>query len=134
MVQFNVQKWPNMVRLSHFDLDMCFAPQRRALFQHIMNFQECSEPVSFLHFLRAATARTFSTSQRQKVFRTRQFFTLFTSNCASRHDSMQFFISQLARWLRTRRFSEPPEPQNIGKTSPCEFGVQHVGPHFLVLK
>ena len=25
-----------------FDLDMCFAPQRRALFQHL-NFQKCSE-------------------------------------------------------------------------------------------
>ena len=33
---------------------------------------------------------------------------------------MQFFISHLASWLRTRRFSEPsfrlPEPQIIGKT------------------
>ena len=32
-----------------FDLEMCFAPQRRALFQHL-NFHKCSEPVSFLHF------------------------------------------------------------------------------------
>ena len=34
-----------MVRLAHFDLDMCFAPRRRALFQQL-NFQKCSEPVN----------------------------------------------------------------------------------------
>ena len=30
-----------------------------------------------------------------------------TSKSASRRDCMQFFISHLARWLRTRRFSKP---------------------------
>ena len=30
-----------------------------------------------------------------------------TSKCASRHNSVQFCISHLARWLHTRRFSEP---------------------------
>ena len=30
-----------------------------------------------------------------------------TSKCASRHNGVQLFISHLARWLRTRRFSEP---------------------------
>ena len=47
-----------------FDFEMCFAPQRRALFRHL-NFQKCSEPVSFLHFwlrnvLRTTTACNFS--------------------------------------------------------------------------
>ena len=32
-----------------FDFEMCFAPQRRALFRHL-NFQKWSETVSFLHF------------------------------------------------------------------------------------
>ena len=55
----------------HFDLEMCFAPQQRALFRHL-NFQECSEREVLLAFslanvLRATTARTFSTSQRPKV-------------------------------------------------------------------
>ena len=59
---------------------MCFAPQRRAL---------------------------FSTSEFQKVVRDRQFLTLLTWKCASRHNGVQFFISHLASWLRTRRFSEP---------------------------
>ena len=30
----------------HFDFEMCFAPQRHALFQHL-NFQNCSNPLSF---------------------------------------------------------------------------------------
>ena len=32
---------------------------------------------------------------------------ILTCKCASRHNGVQFFISHLARWLRTRRFSEP---------------------------
>ena len=35
------------------------------------------------------------------------FLWILTSKCASRHNSGLFFISHLARWLRTRRFSEP---------------------------
>ena len=33
---------PRMVCFVHFDLEMCFAPQRRALFGHL-NFQKWSE-------------------------------------------------------------------------------------------
>ena len=47
-----------------FDFEMCFAPQRRALFRHL-NFQKWSE-----------------------------------------HNGVQFFISHLTTWLRTRGFSE----------------------------
>ena len=32
---------------------------------------------------------------------------ILTSKCASHHNGVQFFISHLASWLRTRRFSEP---------------------------
>ena len=32
---------------------------------------------------------------------------ILTWKCASRHNGAQFFISHLASWLRTRRFSEP---------------------------
>ena len=94
-----------------FDLEMCFAPQRRALFRH-RNFKKWSEVGVFCTFwlgnvLRATTACTFSTSQLQKVVRDRQFLTLLTWKCASRHNGVHFFISHLASWLRTRRFSEP---------------------------
>ena len=57
--------------------------------------------------LRATTACTFLTSQLPKVVRDRQFLTLLTSKCASRHNGAQFFIAPVASWLRTRRFSEP---------------------------
>ena len=57
--------------------------------------------------LRATTACTFSTSQLPKVVRTWCVLYVLTSKCASRHNGVQFFISHLASWLRTRRFSEP---------------------------
>ena len=57
--------------------------------------------------LRATTTCTFSTSQLPKVVRTWCVLYILTSKCASRHNGVQFFISHLARWLRTRRFSEP---------------------------
>ena len=57
--------------------------------------------------LRAATACTFSTSQLPKVLRGSGVFNFLTSKSSSRHNGVQFFISHLPRWLRTRRFSEP---------------------------
>ena len=72
---------PRMVCFVHFDLEMCFAPHR------------------------ATTACTFSTSQLPKVVRTWCVLYILTWECASRQ--VQFFISHLASWLRTRRFSEP---------------------------
>ena len=55
---------PSMVCFVHFDLEMCFAPQRRALFQHL-NFQKWSEHGVFCTFwlgnvLPATTACNFS--------------------------------------------------------------------------
>ena len=69
---------PDLVCFVHFDFDMCFAPQRRALFRHL-NFQKWSECV----------------------------FNILTSKSASRQNGVQFFISHLASGLRARRFSEP---------------------------
>ena len=71
---------PSMVCFAHFDFEMCFAPQRHALFRHL-NFQKWSEAGVFC--------------------------TILTWKCALRHNGVQFFISHLARWLRTCRFSEP---------------------------
>ena len=55
---------PNPVCFVHFDFEMCFAPQRRALFRHL-NFQKWSGAGVFCTFLlrgvlRATTACTFS--------------------------------------------------------------------------
>ena len=65
---FSTSRLPKVVRTMvcfvHFDLEMCFAPQRRALFRHL-NFQKWSDPLVFCPFwlgnvLRATTACTFS--------------------------------------------------------------------------
>ena len=79
----------------HFDLEMCFAPQQRALFRHL-NFQKWSENGVFCTFclrnwLRATTPCTFSTSQRPKVVRTPGVFNILTWKCASRHNAVHFF-------------------------------------------
>ena len=101
----------NMWCFVHFDLEMCFAPQRRALFRHL-NFQKWSDTevlctFSLRNVLRATTACTLSTSQLPKVVRPWCALCILTWKCASRHNGVQFFISHLASWLRTRRFSEP---------------------------
>ena len=74
---------------------MCFAPQRRALFQHL-NCQKWSGAGVFCTFwlgnvLRATTARTFSTSQLPKVVREWCALYILTSKCASRHNGVHFF-------------------------------------------
>ena len=57
--------------------------------------------------LRTTKECTFSTSQLPKVVRAWCVLYILTSKCASRHNGVQLFISHLASWLRTRRFSEP---------------------------
>ena len=79
----------------HFDFEMCFAPQRRALFRRL-NFQKWSEHGVFCTFwlrnvLRATTAWTFSTSQLLKVVQSWAVLCILTSKCASRHDGVDFF-------------------------------------------
>ena len=102
---------PQLVCFVHFDLEICFAPQRRALFRH-RNFQKWSGPGVFCTFwlrnvLRATTACTFPTSQLPKVVRHWCVLYILTWKSASRHNGVQLFITHLASWLRTRRFSEP---------------------------
>ena len=57
--------------------------------------------------LRATTACTFFDISTSNVVRTWCALYILTSKCASRHNGVQFFISHLASWLRTRRFSGP---------------------------
>ena len=84
-----------------------------------LNVQKWSAPGVFCAFwlrnvLRTTTAYTCSTSQLPKVVRTWCVLYILTCKRASRHNGVQLFISHLASWLRTRRFSEPT--QIIGKT------------------
>ena len=84
---------PQLRCFLHFDLQMCFAPQRRALFWHL-NFQKWSDTVVFCTFwlgnlLRATTACNFS--------------------------SLIWPAGSAPAALASLLF-DPPEPQIIGKT------------------
>ena len=68
---------------------MSFSPQRRAIFWH-RNFK--------------------------KVVRSWRILYNFTWKGASRHSGVQFLISPLATWLRTRRLFDSPDARIIGKT------------------
>ena len=86
---------PNMWCFVHFDLQMCFSLQRRAIFPH-PDFKKWSEHAVFCAFwltnvLLATAACNFSTSQLQKVVWDRQFFSILTSKCASRYSGVRFF-------------------------------------------
>ena len=116
---------PSMVCFVHFDLEMCFAPQRRALFPHL-NFQKWSEPLVFLTFwlgnvLRATTACTFSTSQLPKVVRTPGVFNILTWKCASRHNGVHFSTSQLPKVVRTLVFLTFWLGNVLRATTACNF-------------
>ena len=71
--------------------------------------------------LHATTACTFSTSQLPKVVRAWCVLHILTRKCASRHNSVQFFISRLARWLAPAALAsllfDPRKPQIIEKHS-----------------
>ena len=106
---------------SHFDFEMCFAPQRCAFFRHL-NFQKWSGAEMFCTFwlgnvlpattacnffdieiwsvfsffmlanvLRATTVCIFSTSQLPKVVRSWNVLHILTWKCASGHNSVHFF-------------------------------------------
>ena len=80
-----------------FDFEMCFAPQRRALFRH-RNFQKWSEAGVFCTYwlrnvLCATTACAFSTSKLLKVVRSWSVLYVLTWKCAFRHEGVQLFMS-----------------------------------------
>ena len=81
--------------------------QRRALFEHR---KTCSDNGVFLALLTLKCAShahlNFEKCSEHEVFLC-VVFGILTSKCASCHNGVQFFISHLTRWLRTRRFSEP---------------------------
>ena len=78
----------------HFDWQICFAPQRRAIFQR-RNFQNGSAHVVFSTFwltnmLRATAACHFWTSELPKWLRPCGVFHILTYKYASRHSGVQF--------------------------------------------
>ena len=87
------KRGPELVCFVHFDFEMCFAPQRRALFRHL-NFQKWSENGVLC------------------TFRLRNVLRATTScNCSSLIWPDGSAPAALASLL-----FDPPEPQIIGKT------------------
>ena len=88
----------------------CASRHSGVQFFDIRTSKSAPRPPVFLAFahpnaLLATAACNFSTSELQKVLPDPQFFSIFTSKCASLHSSVQFLISPLTTWLRTRRFN-----------------------------
>ena len=102
---------PTMRCFVHVHFQMCFSPQQRAIFRQ-QNFKKCFGADVFCAFLlemcfSPQRRAFFSTSELQKVLRDRQFFNIFTSKVAFRHSGVQFLMSPLSTYLRTRRFNRP---------------------------
>ena len=55
----------------------------------------------------ATAACNFSTSEQTKVLRSRHVLYILTFKCAFRHSGVQFLMSPLSTYLRTRRFNRP---------------------------
>ena len=90
----------------HFDLQMCFSPQPRAIFEH-RNVQNGSAHVVFCAFwlanvLRATAACNFWTSQLPKWLRPCGVFHILTYKYASRHSGVQFLN------IVTSKMAPPP--------------------------
>ena len=115
---------PTLVCFAHFDLDMCFAPQRRALFRH-RNFQKWSDNGVFCTFwlrnvLCATRACTFSTSQLPKVVRCWGVLYIWLANVLRATTACNFssliWPAGSAPAALASLFLDPSEPQIIGKT------------------
>ena len=79
---------------SNFHLQMCFAPQRRAIFDH-RSFKNGSDNEVVCTFwlanvLRATAACNFSGSKLPKLVRDCGVLCILTSKCASRHSGVPF--------------------------------------------
>ena len=116
---------PTMVCFVHFHFEMCFAPQRRALFRHL-NFQKWSDNGVFLYIL------TWTCASRHNGV---HFFDISTSKSGPKlrwfvHFDLEMCFAPQRRaifpsliWpagsapaaLASLLF-DPPEPQIIGKT------------------
>ena len=104
---------PKLVCFVHFDFDMCFSLQRRAVFGH-RNFKKWSEADALCTFWlwnsRYSGVQFFhipSSKSGPRMVCFAHFDLKLTWKCASRHSGVQFSVSLLNRYLRTRRFSEP---------------------------
>ena len=102
---------PSMVCFVHFDLDMFFTPQRRALFD-ITTSKSGPTLRCFVHFdfemcFAPQWRVLFPHLNFQKWSENGVFCTFWLGNVLRATTACNLSISHLASWLRTRRFSEP---------------------------
>ena len=82
---------PELVCFAHFDLETCFAPQRRALFRHL-NFKKWSENGVFCIVLY-----------------------ILTSKCASRHNGVHFLDISTSKSGPRMFYSRGPQLLALGE-------------------
>ena len=121
---------PNMVSFGHFDFEICFAPQRRALFRNsTLKLPKVVREWCVLYIFTWKLVKLISVyffdMFTSKKAQNPQFFTLLTSKCASRHNGVHFFD--------TFSTSEPPKVVRDRQfltllTSKCAW--RHNGVHF----
>ena len=111
----------------YFGLDMCFAPQRR----HIFNISTSKSAPKMVCFVRFDFETCFAPHRRalfrhlnlQKWVRDRQFLTLLTSKCASRQIAVHFFNISTSKSAPNRPavFLHFDFQMCFGTTAPCTF-------------
>ena len=106
---------------------MCFAPQRRAIFEHPSGLQKVARECGVLHILTYKCASRHSgvpflpDRNFQKVVRGCGVLCILTCKCASRHSGVQFFD------IRTSKSAPTPSVLSI-LTSKC--ASRHSGVQF----
>ena len=116
---------PELVCFVHFDFEMCFAPQRRALFRH-RNFQKWSEPLCVFNILTSKCASrhngvhffdiaTSKSGPNAEVFCTFWLGNVLRATTACNFSSLIWPAGSAPAALASLLF-DPPEPQIIGKT------------------
>ena len=110
---------PRMVCFVHFHFEMCFAPQRRALFRHL-NCQKCFAHSDLQMCFAPQWRALFRHLNFQKCSETQVFCTFWLANVlratmACNFSSLIWPAGSAPAALASLLF-DPPEPQIIGKT------------------
>ena len=104
---------PTMVCFVHFDFEMCFAPRTTACTFSTSQLPKVVRQWCVLYILTSKCASRhnglhfFDISTSKSCPRMVCFVHFDFEMCFAPQRGVQFFISHLASWLRTRRFSEP---------------------------
>ena len=101
-----------------FDLEMCFAPQRRALFQHL-NFQKWSCTFWLRNVLRTTTACTFSTSKSGPTLRC--FVNFYFQMCFAPQRRALFQHLNFQKWSDAEVFCTFSLRNRLRATTACNF-------------